>query len=530
MTAGNGGQRGLSLKAKEKVLVQLYLHRCEPDDGVFPFEVTQKGLSEHLGLRRSHVAVALQELVKDGVVEVVKGHVEGEERRQNAYCITDKGFEAGSALRSRLLEVEVSFEDSDGARTVKVSEIVDSRKASLTSVIIQLDRGGTVRDEIALVTTPEKKLVSVFCPTCKKQIEVDNVFFEEEVGFDCPGCGRPYRIVPAQRREEAATKDVWAERTGGRTSAEAPPRSAAWTAVAGAIITSISIMMFTGVFCLSGAILVGVVVGVILWALLRKREKAAPKPRTRVSAIIATVVLSPVLLIMWDVMVASIDVVETVTTLVPVLAVIVAGYAGVRVRLPGFKGDYLLTTGLVLILAAVASMALLDFGGLTPGMAMAAGIAGSVIVVMSTFHPVDKDAAVLDGGMSIGAFLLLLTALVLVQESGEPMDWLASGGVALLGATLIYLRVARETVGARDLSSHLLGALPMAVAIGLIAFGVLLLDGGSYLVAAAELATAAPLAYFGVKQLLREDRMPRVLLAAVFAVAIILSMLAGIVT
>ena len=139
----------------------------------------------------------------------------------------EKGFETGSALRTRLLEVEVSFEDSEGARTVKVSEIVGSRKASLASVIIQLDRGRTVRDEIAVVTAPEKKLISVFCPTCKKQIEVDNVFIDEEVGFDCPGCGRPYRIVPAQRKEETPEKRMASqEQARGESMARETPPSA----------------------------------------------------------------------------------------------------------------------------------------------------------------------------------------------------------------------------------------------------------------------------------------------------------------
>lgn len=531
MTEGNGGQGGLSLKAKEKVLVQLYIYRCQPDDGVFPFEVTQKGLSEHLGLRRSHVAVALQELIKDGLAVVTKGHVEGEERRQNAYCITDKGFEVGSALRTRLLEVEVSFEDSGGTRIVKVSEIVGSRKASLASVIIQLDRGRTVRDEIAIVTVPEKKLISVFCPTCKKQIEVDNVFFDEEVGFDCPGCGRPYRIVPAQRKEEDVEKRTdWAQqaRDGAPARKSSPPASL--MAVVTAVIVTLSIMLFTGTFCFTGALAAGAAVGIIIWAVLRTQRKTAPKARTFASALTITVILSPVLLFMWHLMVASIDLVETVTLVGLAVAVIAAGYIGVRYRLPGFRGDYLLSAGLVLILSAVASMVVLDFGGLTPGMAMAAGIAGSVIVVISTFHPIDKDAAVLDFGMSVGVFLLLLTVLVLVQESRDPMDLLASAGVALLGAVLIYLRGAREKSGAKNLSAHLLGALPMAIAVGLIAFGALLLLGGSYLVAALELSAAVPLAYLGVKQLLVEDRTYRALLVIVFSGAIILSIFAGLVT
>ncbi len=530
MTEGDGWQGGLSLKAKEKVLVQLYLYRCEPDDGVFPFEVTQKGLSEHLGLRRSHVAMALQELVKDGLVAVAKGHVEGEERRQNAYCVTDKGFETGSALRTRLLEVEVSFEDSEGARTVKVSEIVGSRKASLASVIIQLDRGRTVRDEIAVVTAPEKKLISVFCPTCKKQIEVDNVFIDEEVGFDCPGCGRPYRIVPAQRKEEYTEKRVASpEQTKERAPAQEAPSSASLIAVAVAFIVTISIVLFTSVFCLMGALVAGAVAGVVVWAALKTRGKTAPKPRTFASALVTMVALAPVLLIVWNLMVAAMNVMDTLRTVGACVAAVLIGYALVKYQLPAFKGDYLLSAGMVLILSAVASMVVLDFGGLTPGMAMAAGIAGSMVMVWSTFHPVDRDAAVLDMGMSVGAVLLLLTATVLVQEASDVMDFFAAAGVATVGAVLVYLRVARERTGAKDLSSHLLGALPMAFAVGLLAVGALLVQGGSYLAAAVELAAAVLFAYIGIRRLFIGDRTYRVRLAVIFSGAIVLSVFAGLV-
>ncbi|MGD9962391.1 MAG: hypothetical protein AB7S97_00600, partial [Thermoplasmata archaeon] len=481
MTEGDGWQGGLSLKAREKVLVQLYVHRCEPDDGVFPFEVTQKGLSEHLGLRRSHVAMALQELVKDGLVAVAKGHVEGEGRRQNAYCVTDKGFDVGSSLRARLLEVEVSFETSEGARTVKVSEIVGSRKASLASVIIQLDRGRTVRDEIAVVTAPEKKLISVFCPTCKKQIEVDNVFIDEEVGFDCPGCGRPYRIVPAQRREEDPEKRMASpEQTREGSPARETPPSAWPIAVVVTVVVTLSIVLFTSVFCLTGALIAGAAVGVVVWAVLRTGRKTAPKPRTFASALTTTVVLAPVLLFIWHLMVASMDVMDTLRTVGACVAAITIGYVPVKHWLPAFRGDYLLSVGMVLILSAVASMAVLDFGGLTPGMAMAAGIVGSMVVIWSTFHPVDRDAAVLDMGMSVGAFLLILTALVLSQESSDVMDFSAAAGVATVGAVRVYLRAARERTGAKDLSSHLLAALPMAFAGGLRAVGAQRVRGGAY--------------------------------------------------
>ncbi|GEM_PF-1484236 len=516
------------LKAKEKILVQLCLHRCESDEGTFPFEVTQKGLSDHLGLRRSHVAVALQELIKDGSVEVVKGHVEGADRRQNVYCITPKGAETATTVRERLLEVEVSFEDASGTSTVKVSEIVTSHRASIASVINQLDRGGPVRDEIAIMTSPEKKLISVFCPTCKKQIEVDNIFFEEEVGFDCPGCGRPYRIVPALKREEQIAPIA--------PTAARRERPRAITAVIIVIAAMVLLKMFSPTDGLTSFIMACTLIGVLLWILAGGRKERTKyrmpgpkKPRTKVSAVTYTVILSPVLLLLWHFTVASIDMYDTFVVLSPILIGLIIGYVGTAFSFPDMRGDYLLSSGLVLILVAAATMFTVNFGEIEVGMAMFVGIGGAVLVVLSTFHPMDKDAAVLDTALSVGVFLLLLTGIVLVAESSEAIDYIATGSLVLLGLMLIGFRVLRERTGAVDLSGHLLAALPLTAATCLLILGLFMLRGGATVAGIVELAATVPFVYLGSKHIFNDDWPQRVPLVVFFIAVVILVITAGLV-
>ena len=510
MGAGEGGQAGLRLKAREKVLVQLYLHRCEPDDLVFPFEVTQKGLSDHLGLRRSHVAVALQELAKDGLVECVKGHVEGADRRQNAYCVTAKGADAASSVRQQLFEVEVTFEDSGGTRTLKVSEIVTARKASLASVISQMDRGGPVRDEIAVMASPAKRLVSVFCPTCKKQIEVDNLSLEDEVGFDCPGCGRPYRIVSAVRKEEA----------GERMPAPARPWwSGASVPMVAASVALLLYLWLEDIPCLMFLALLTVGLGVAVWALMRGRGRRARKPArppSRVRAVFYTLALSPVLIAVWHFTVAEVDTEETFATLAPIIGALILAYVAVHAYRPEFRGDFLLSSGILLMLVAAATMVLVDFGEVEVGMALIVGMAGAVMVVLATFHPMDRDAVVLDASAAVGAFLLLLTGTELVWECSEAIDWIATGSVALLGAALLWIRAARERTGSKELSTHLVAALPVTLAAGLAVYGLFLLDGGAVMTGALELAVAVPFAYYGARQVLNEHWPYRVPLVAFF--------------
>lgn len=517
MAVGNGSDRELRLKAKEKVLLQLHLHRFSTDEHTYPFEVTQKGLSEHLGLRRSHVAMALQDLVKDELVRVVKAHVEGADRRQNAYCITSKGIDAASSVRERIFNIEVSFEDADGTRTVKISEIVRSQKANLTSVIAQLDKGGPVREEIAIVTKPEKKLISVFCPTCKKQIEVDNIFQDEEVGFDCPGCGRPYRIVPA-RRKEVAPEQV----------TRAKPN-----AVVGAMIVAFAlavVFVITPSLLMTKAIIFAAFLGIAAWVLISVRKPNIVKQRTRLSAVIYTVVLSPALLVLWHLTVATVDLSETLRTLAPIWVAIAAAYAGITYKFPDIRGDFLLSAGILLILLAAATMFLVELGGIDAGMAIVVGISGAVLVVLATFHQVDRDALVLDSGWSVGAFLLLLTAAVLVPESEETIDIVVSGAVALLGVVLVGLRVARESTGAKDLSSHLLATLPLTLAAALLMIGLLLLQIEAIIPAIVHIGATVFFAYFGIRLVFNKEWLYRVPIAAVFIAVEVLVISAGLLT
>ncbi len=242
---------------------------------------------------------------------------------------------------------------------------------------------------------------------------------------------------------------------------------------------------------------------------------AKPKPRTRISAVLGTVIISPLLLILWHMSVATIDPYETMAALLPIWGAAALGYLVVVFLLPDFRGDYLLSAGLVMIMIAAATMFVVEFGWIEVGMALAVGISGGVIVVLSTFHPIDRDAKVLDGAASTGAFLLLLAGVVLVPSSEEMTDLLASGSVALLGVVLVGVRAARELTGAKDISSHLLASIPLTMAGSLLALGAFLVEGGAVLAGVVELAAAVPFGYFGLKQVLNKDWPYRVPLVTV---------------
>ena len=520
MTSGEEGAWNNRLKAKEKVLVQLYLHKSEPEeDKTFPFEVTQKGLSEHLGLRRSHVAMALQELVKDELVWVCKGHISGAQRRQNAYCISSRGHELATEIRARLLSVKVQFETIEGTRAATVEEILGTGTVSLASIIYQMDRGGPVRDEITVMTKPDKNLISVFCPTCKKQIEVDNFFVDEEVGFDCPGCGRPYRIVPALKTEKL-------------TKAR-PPSNARPAILKGVVILStIMLLPLAALYhvCFAGVYLIVIVIALASWNAPRKKSKRVLRPATPARTSVIILIAGSILLILWHLFVARIDLGDELILTAMVVAVIGAAYTVFELRLPDFKGDYMIASGTTLILIAMATTFVVDFGSIGVSTAPFLGIAGAALFAFSTFHSIDRDARVLDAGAGVGVFMLLTGAIVAFPKTEEAMDYIAIVWTTLVGLLLIGLRVLREITGAKDISTHLIASLPLPASAALLVVGIALIDAGALTAGLVELAAIAPLAYFGLRELTDDKWLYRVPITALIACFVIIALTAGIIT
>ena len=415
--------------------------------------------------------------------------------------------------------MEVQFETTEGTRAVKVEQILSAGNVSLASIICQMDKGGPVRDEIMVMTSPEKKLISVFCPTCKKQIEVDNFFIDDEVGFDCPGCARPYRIVPALRTEIPK-----------RTLVSVKDRFATIIAATLFIVVLFLIpfvfrhLSFIVVFFLIG------VVGLFLGIFFRMKYKNTPQSRTPIWSVALILAASPILLLFWDMSVTRIDFNDELKLSLIVYAALVAGYAVTELRLPDFRGDYMVASGTVMLLIAASIMFVVEFGDLGVGTAPFLGIAAAILFVLSTFQPLDTDTRILDAGLGTGTFLVLITVIVMLPACGEVIDYVAAGATVVLGLLLIGLRAAREITGSKEISAHLVASLPLPVAVMMLIFGFAMIDAGSELAGVLELVAIGPIAYWGVRSVFNDDWIYRVPMTAYVICFTVLVMTAGIIT
>lgn len=95
------------LTARDKILLHLrdywqYRERTE-----YPEAVTQKGISRFTGLQITHIPRALKGLLSEELLDEVKGHVQGEDRRYKAYFLTERGLAEANVLLDKLKDIKV---------------------------------------------------------------------------------------------------------------------------------------------------------------------------------------------------------------------------------------------------------------------------------------------------------------------------------------------------------------------------------------------------------------------------------------
>jgi DNA-binding MarR family transcriptional regulator len=482
LAGGDGAGEALKLKAKEKVLLQLRGFPLDPEAATLPFEATQKGLAEHLSLRRSHVAVALQDLIQSGLVECRKGRVEGEDRRLNVYTLRPAGSTAAAELWDRVSRLDVDFESDSGVVRSTVEGLVSGSKLPLASIVTQLERGGPVRTEITIVTQPKKRAMTVYCPTCERHMEVDNIYVDEEVGFDCPGCGRPYRIVPALRERARELQTSYFRVAAG------------FVVIAAAIFIPLAYSVLSLFFMIPGFL-----VGAYLLATSSRERKAEVRGlRSRVSVMTVSLALGGLLLLSWHIMVKEVRLSEELAVFGPMLLGVVLGYVGIYLMAPEGRAEFLIGVGILVSLIAVSIMFVEDFSELGVGTAPFLGVLGATMLAFSSFEEVDDRTVPLAVVTGVGAFLLLLIGFVIWPYCDEVLQFVAVTSIAALGVLMVAIRFTSGWTGGRNVEHDFINSVPLAAAFGMVIIGVYMAVGGATLGAMFELAVMLPFAYLGV--------------------------------
>ena len=493
------------LTVKDKVLVQMGEHLCEPDLAEYPFELTQKGLSECLGTRRSHIAASMKGLLEDRLIELRKGHIEGETRQQNAYLLTSQGLERAKGLKETIVSEVVEFDKDGEVRKLTIAEVLKTTNLSLASIFKQLDHGGPLKDERTVVTKPGPQLIQIYCPTCRRNFEVENIYGDEEAGFDCPGCARPYRVVPVE-------KEVFDDK---RAPAIGMTRAQLFAVVSTIIIALIIIEarlvrpqllanLFFAVFFF--AIPVILLVGFFGF----RRPKKAPRRVVVVSGVISTMlVLGLIMVQVWDILIIRVDF-EIQTTISLMLAVALAlGYLGTRTMSSQTRGEYLLVAGLTLLLVAIALPFLRKIEGLTMESVPFVGVIGTTVVILSSFHYVNRETQLLDLLLTGGVIIVFVSVVQLLPERANVLDDISIASLILLGLFMVSLRFIQIKASV-SVGNQFLAAATLSVGLLFAVLGAFMIWGNSPIAGLAEILLVSPFIFLGIKEVFNSEWMYRV--------------------
>ncbi len=115
----------LSLTYKEKVLLYLKDYRYQEGREERPEDITQKGISQNVGISRTHVSRILGELSEEGLIEENLSSVKGHDRKLKTYILTRKGVNTSTKLLEDLSDKSIILKDHGEKKEVPITKIKD---------------------------------------------------------------------------------------------------------------------------------------------------------------------------------------------------------------------------------------------------------------------------------------------------------------------------------------------------------------------------------------------------------------------
>lgn len=219
--------------ANERILIHLLDYIREREEVEFSPEITQAGIAEILGTRRSHVSLALSALGEKGLVIDKLGRVENEMRRRKVYFLTHEGYARAKELKKSFLKREVNVPKDGAISKVKIKDLDEFLGESyfLIDILSCVDSEGaldlsTLTGEPSAVRVeipPEQEVpegqdrfvephippsvavsfLEVRCPSCWMSFLIQASGQLAEIYTRCPGCSYSFKpFLPAPMLDE----------------------------------------------------------------------------------------------------------------------------------------------------------------------------------------------------------------------------------------------------------------------------------------------------------------------------------------
>jgi len=124
---------------EEAIMIHLLEYQRYFEEGTVPLEMTQAGISNAVGVRRSHISSSLDTAKAKGFIEENLAHVKGQARRRKCYTLTSMGLPAVKDLKTKFEETDVTGRLSEGeGYQGSLGHLVERTDSSMTLARLSL--------------------------------------------------------------------------------------------------------------------------------------------------------------------------------------------------------------------------------------------------------------------------------------------------------------------------------------------------------------------------------------------------------
>ena len=125
------------LTIEDGILLHLLHYSSYRDEFEVPYNITQPGIAEAIGIRRSHVSYVIKGLKIKGFVDEKIAHIPNMVRKRKIYFLTGSGMDYAIKLRNNVEQRSVGLIEIQGdTKRMKLSEV--NKQLSTRVPLLQL--------------------------------------------------------------------------------------------------------------------------------------------------------------------------------------------------------------------------------------------------------------------------------------------------------------------------------------------------------------------------------------------------------
>lgn len=207
------------MDSETRLLLHLLRFSGYKEEYVVPVEITQRGISEAIGVKLTHVSRLTRSLISSGMIEEKKAHVQGIQRRVKVYFLTKKGEEKAEEIMRNLEKISFIAIMDGKEQELTYKEIKGRTSSSILEIAEMLKKEGKV-DMDALEPPPVGTFLAFHPPEIeffvgrKREIKEISLLLENQdikilIIYGNPGYGKSSLLFHTLRGFSGRANLLW---------------------------------------------------------------------------------------------------------------------------------------------------------------------------------------------------------------------------------------------------------------------------------------------------------------------------------